>query len=699
MEYNGQPVSALSERFRLRLRTIPRTMSTTNVIEILRERIQCHFPLMFLTTHEEDRWESELAELALDMERGLVIWTSTEGAAPPLDVQDGDHRNAADFLHQITDYPRDHVFLLKDFHPFLKDPFVVRRLRDVIPKLTEQNKTILLMGPDGNVPIELQRDSVSLDLPLPGLEDLREELRELLIQRQHHGETGLRLNAKQEEKLLKAVMGLTTKQVRQALSRALLGRSKVDSEVYAALISEKKHMVQGSDMLEFQELAEGAKDIGGLDALKAWVGTRAEAFSEKARQQGIPAPKGVLLLGVQGCGKSLTSRAIAQMLAFPLVRLDVSTLLSGGLGESEKNLRDVLNLMEMIAPAVLWMDEVEKGFAGVAEGAGSDSTMVRLMGRFLTWMQEKKAPVFVVATANSVKGLPPEMLRRGRFDELFFVDLPNYHERKTILEIHLKKQKLDPAIFDLGHLSDKCEGYSGAEIEQSVQTAVVENYTRGGSVSMNDLEDAIDDTVPLSVTMEEKIFELREWARSRCRAATPDSRILQMLEEEHREKTGEAPPEMFNLIDDDSADESESEFNWRTLIAEGRVQAGLLEYVSEHDEITLAELQKAVTGHVEAEGEFGLALRADPHVVIWHGMSAEIAAPLAKLISDRKLYLHPVSDSQYGTDAADVALPKLAALADRQLSKTAWFPVAISAIAPEEVDERLVRVARMKLRR
>ena len=232
-----------------------------------------------------------------------------------------------------------------------------------------------------------------------------------------------------------------------------------------------------------------------------------------------------------------------------------------------------------------------------------------------------------------------------------------------------------------------------------MQTAVIENYTRGGSVGMKDLEDAIDDTVPLSVTMEEKIFELREWAKSRCRAATPDSRVLQMLEEEHREKTGEAPPEMFNLIDDDSADEPENEFNWKTLIAEGRVQAGLLEYVSEQDEITLAELQKAVTGHVEAEGEFGLALRADPHVVIWHGMSAEIAAPLAKLISDRKLYLHPVSDSQYGADAASVTLPKLATLSDTRLSKTAWFPVAVSAIAPQEVDERLVRVARMKLRR
>lgn len=674
-------------------------MSTTNVIEIVRERIQCHFPLLFLTTHEEDRWEAELATLALDIDRGIVIWTATDGASPPLESSTIDPCSPVGFLEQIGEYPRDHIFLLKDFHPFLQDPFVVRRLRDVIPTLTEQNKTILLMGPNSKIPVELQRDAVSLELPLPGLEELREELRELLIQRQHQGEVRLRLTEQQEEKLLKAVMGLTAKQVRQALSRALLGRSKVDNEVYATLIAEKKHMVQGSDLLEFQELAEGASDIGGLEALKAWIGTRAEAFTEKARQQGIPAPKGVLLLGVQGCGKSLTSRAIAQMLAFPLVRLDVSTLLSGGLGESERNLRNVLNLMEMIAPAVLWMDEVEKGFAGVGEEGSSDSTMVRLMGRFLTWMQEKKSPVFVVATANSVAGLPPEMLRRGRFDELFFVDLPNYHERKTILEIHLKKQHLNPADFDIGQLSDRTEGYSGAEIEQAVQTAVVENYNRGGGVEQKDIEDSIDDTVPLSVTMEEKIFELREWARSRCRPATPDSRVLQMLEEEHREKTGQAPPEIFNLIDDDGDETPENEFDWRTLIKEGRIQAGLLEYVSEHDEVTLAELQQVVAGHVEASGEFGLALRADPHVIIWHGMSAEIAAPLAKLISNRKLYLHPVSSSRYGNDAASIPLPKLSALTDQRLAKTGWLPVTISAVAPEEVDERLVRVARMKLRR
>ncbi len=208
------------------------------------------------------------------------------------------------------------------------------------------------------MPIDLVRDAISIELPLPGLPELHVELQDLMIQRQHQGESPIALNKKQEERLLKTLLGLTTKQARLALSRALLGRREVEDAVYDLLISEKKHMVQGSEMLEFQGLAEGAADIGGLEALKDWVRKRAEAFSERAREQGIPSPKGVLLLGVQGCGKSLTSRAIARMMSFPLVRLDVAMLLSGETGKSEKNLRDVLSLMEMIAPAVLWLDEV-----------------------------------------------------------------------------------------------------------------------------------------------------------------------------------------------------------------------------------------------------------------------------------------------------------------------------------------------------
>lgn len=674
-------------------------MPEQTALETIRERILCRFPLMFLTTWEEERWEGELASLALDMERGLVIWTATDGAAPALDTGDDSHRDPAVFIDQIRSYPKDHVFLIKDFHPCLRDPIVVRRLRDLIPSLAEQRKAILLMGPVDDVPVDLQRDAVALDLPLPGLDEMREELRDVLIQRQHRGEPNIKLSKREQERLLKTVMGLTANQARQAMARALLGKSAVDDDVYEMLISEKSQMVQGSDLLEFQQLQEGVSDIGGLDSLKEWIAKRGEAFSEKARKRGIPSPKGVLLLGVQGCGKSLTARAVARMLSFPLIRLDVSTLLSAGQGQSEKNMRNVLSLTEMISPAVLWIDEVEKGFSGVdAEGGAGDTTMIRLMGAFLTWMQEKPAPVFVVATANSVTSLPPEMLRRGRFDELFFVDLPNYHERKDIFGIHLTKRLIKPEQFDLGRLADMTEGFSGAEIEQVVLTAMVESFNKGDALNQHEMEIASEDTVPLSVTMEEKIFELREWARTRCRPATPDSRVLQMLENEQRAKTGEENVTTIDLFDaeDDGDDADES---WQSMVEDGQVRAALLQYVSSTGEVTFAQIQKAFQPHIEAGGEFGLALRSDPHIVLWEGMSAEIAAPLGKLISDRKLYIHSVEATTYDGEADQITLPRLPAMPDNRVSRASWLPVSVSPVSPDEVDERLCRVARMKLSR
>lgn len=674
-------------------------MPEQTALETIRERILCRFPLMFLTTWEEERWEGELASLALDMERGLVIWTATDGAAPALDTGDESHRVPAVFIDQIRSYPKDHVFLIKDFHPCLRDPIVVRHLRDLVPSLAEQRKTILLMGPVDDVPVDLQRDAVSLDLPLPGLDEMREELRDVLIQRQHRGEPNIKLSKREQERLLKTVMGLSANQARQSMARALLGKSKIDDDVYEMLISEKSQMVQGSDLLEFQQLQEGVGDIGGLDSLKEWIGKRGEAFSEKARKRGIPSPKGVLLLGVQGCGKSLTARAVARMLSFPLIRLDVSTLLSADQGQSEKNMRNVLSLTEMISPAVLWIDEVEKGFSGVdADGGASDTTMIRLMGAFLTWMQEKPAPVFVVATANSVTSLPPEMLRRGRFDELFFVDLPNYHERKDIFDIHLNKRLISPDQFDLGRLSDMTEGFSGAEIEQVVLTAMVESFNKGDALNQNEMEIASEDTVPLSVTMEEKIFQLREWARTRCRPATPDSRVLQMLENEQRAKTGEEQVTTIDLFDaeDDGDDADET---WQSMVEDGQVRAALLQYVSSTGEVTFAQVQQDFQPHVETAGEFGLALRWDPHVVLWEGMSAEIAAPLGKLISDRKLYIHSVDATTYQETSDQITLPRLPAMPDNRVSRASWLPVAVSPVSPDEVDERLCRVARMKLSR
>ncbi len=677
-------------------------MAASDTIAQLKSRILSHFSMMFLTTWEEERWEGEIAALAAEMDRGLVTWTVTRGAHPPLNAGGPTLIDPTEFLRHIGDFPHEQLFLLKDFRPYLTDPQIVRQLRDLAPTLIEQSKTLLFMGPDAEIPVELQKDALKFDLPLPGLLELSAELHAALTAENASRRTSLMPTPEQEERLLKTMLGLTAAQARKSFSRAFIGRQTIDDDIYAQLISEKKVMVQGSEMLEFQELNEGAKDIGGLDALKDWVAKRSMAFTEVARQRGIPAPKGVLLLGVQGCGKSLTARAIARMLAFPLVRLDVATLLSGDKGQSEKNMRDVLSLMEMISPAVLWLDEIEKGFAGANGEAGSDSTMVRIMGRFLTWMQENPAPVFVVATANSVTGLPPEMLRRGRFDELFFVDLPNYHERKQILEIHLRKRKFTPDDFDLGKLAENSEGYSGAELEQVVLSAMVESYGRDDGVTQAVLDKACEETVPLSVTMEEKIFQLREWARGRCRPATPDSRVLQMLEAEQRQKavdagseeTLEDKPFTFDPTDLDDDDEDEE---WKTLAQGGDIPGAIVDYIRSHDGTTIPQLQTLFTDFISTSGEQGLALRADPNLIVWLGLSQEFAGELSKLITNKRLYLRVTDAAAFDDVISEVKLPKLSSLPDNKVSKPAWIPTCLTDLAPDEPDVRLERVARMML--
>ncbi len=335
---------------------------------------------------------------------------------------------------------------------------------------------------------------------------------------------------------------------------------------------------------------------------------------------------------------------------------------------------------------------------------------MRLLGRFLTWLLAKPAPVFVVATANSVTGLPPEMLRRGRFDELFFVDLPNFHERKQILEIHLRKRDLDPTNYDVAELAENCEGYSGAEIEQAVLTAVVEAFNSGGAITQKQLLESLEDTVPLSVTMEEKIFELREWARTRCRAATPDSRLLQMLEDEQRQKAEEAGGEddaedaaggVLNLFDDEDLEpDQEEQITWQTLLREGQVRAGMLELIADRGSVSLADLQNEVGEFVESDGSFGLGTAQRSRIVLWlSGLSADIAAPLARLVTDRKIYLHPTTGADYPDGLPGASLPLLPGLPESRCERPSWLPVSLSIDPPEYVDDRLTRIARMQLNR
>ena len=665
-------------------------MSTLEALDVVRSRILSRYTMLFLQTWEEERWETEFAELGLEIERGLVTWSSTAGPQPPLGNTslDGD---VSSFLDEIAGYPDSHIFLLKDFHPFLENFDVVRRLRDLVPTLTAQKKTVLFLGPVTDVPVELQSEAVSMSLPLPGLEEMREELSYVIADRKQLGESHLSFAEGEEERLLKAVLGLTAREGRKALARALLGREQIDDDVFKQLVSEKKHLVQGSDLLEFHDLDEGVADVGGLDGLKEWIEQRAEAFTAKAQDLGIPTPKGVFLLGVQGCGKSLISRAIARSLSFPLVRLDVSNLLAADQGASEQNMRYVLSLVETIAPAVLWIDEIDKGFSGSSEQT-QETTMTRLLGRFLTWMQEHRSQVFVVATANSIHRLPPEMLRRGRFDELFFVNLPNFHERKPIFEIHLQKRGWNPTKYDVQQLAKDTEGYSGAEIEQIVVTAMVECYGQGRVLTQQDLERSRDETVPLSVTMEEQIFELREWARDRCRPATPDSRVIQMLEEEHGE--GE------DLNFDADLESAKGELKeWLMLAEHGQIPAAIVEFVRSHGECTFAQLAEEFSQFVETSGDQGLALRSDPNVVLWYGVPQKFASTLVKLVSARKLYLHPAGADHLRAEQAPGGLPMLDRLLEERADRPYWLPVVISDVVPEGGAGRYGRISRMALNR
>ena len=664
-------------------------MNTEAVLNDLRSRVLAGYPLLFLKTWEEERWERELAELVLELERGLVTWTITHGLQPPVSGDGDDVPSAQMLVSQLADFPEDHVFLVKDFHPYLGDPLIVRQLKDSLPELVAQRKTIIFFGSVTVVPVELVKDSVKLELPLPAYEDLRDEFDHALTELRESGMTPMNLSTDDEDRLIKAVMGLTAQEARKAWRRALHGRDELSDDVFTTLIAEKRTLASGSDFLEFYDLDEGVGDIGGLDQLKEWLSQRAMAYSPRAREQGVPLPKGMLLLGVQGCGKSLTARATARLLSFPLIRLDIGTLLSNQRGESEKNLRSVLHLVESIAPAVLWLDEMEKGFAGVEgdNNSGPDATMLRLVGTFLTWMAEIQKPVFTVATANSVENLPPEMLRRGRFDELFFVDLPNFDERKHIIGIHLKKRGWHPEKFDIEDLARRSDGFSGAELEQIIVTALIDAFGQGHVLSYEDLERAWRSTVPLSKTMEDKIFALRNWAQDRTRRATSDSRVTAMLEAEQRNDAMVIP-------DDDDDGELPA---WAQLASAGQLKAALVEYVRSDGDILFASLQEALAPYMEVTGDFGLAARANPNTVLWTGMSQPLCELLVELVASKRLYLHPTELDRYKEIEKGLRLPVLKEPTDEKLARASWLPSSLRC-APHPIHAaRLSRIGRMKL--
>jgi len=482
--------------------------------------IRAKYPIIYVASWEEARVENALRKVCAPLNRTLHTWTITQGMLPPVpNIRTSTSLpGELEALAQVHEAPEYTVFLLKDFHVYMKDSRVVRLLRDLAIKLRGKAQTLVLMAPVLNLPAELEKEVTVMDFPLPNAQDIEMELDRVIESVKDNPKVDSTLTPIQRELIVKSALGLTLEEIDSVFARSLVEKKRFDIDV---VLEEKQQIIRKSGLLEYYPAQNHLADVGGMELLKDWLDKRSASFTDKARDFGIPAPKGILLIGVQGCGKSLLAKAVAAEWNLPMLKLDVGRIFGSLVGQSEENIRKAISVSESVAPCVLWADELEKGFAGVGGSGVSDSgTTARVFSTFLTWMQEKTKPVFLIATANQVSALPPEMLRKGRFDEIFFIDLPDLKERQAIVKIHLEKRKRDPKKFKIRALAAAMKGFSGAEIEQVIVGALFNAFDAGRELTQEDILGEAKAIVPLSVMMHEEIDELRTWAEMRTRPAS-----------------------------------------------------------------------------------------------------------------------------------------------------------------------------------
>jgi AAA+ superfamily predicted ATPase len=486
-------------------------------VEELGLLVRAGWRVVALESFEEERALRVLGKVAGATRRTLRCWSRSAGFEP-----DGAGAGSLDACVQaMAAVTEPAVFALLDAQGVLGEAAGVRRLRDHLSELAKRKQLVALVGPLLELPIELEREAGRVQLALPGAPELRGLFEKVV---EAAGRTALPPEV--IEGCVRAALGLTGNEAVRAFRKSWLAVGKGVAEMPAHVAQEKRQALHRTPALSFHEVAESLGDVGGLGELKKWLRARRLAFREEARRFGLPTPRGLLLLGVQGCGKSLCAKAVAREWQFPLLRLDLAAAFGDPGRSPELGVREAIAVAESLAPVVLWIDEIEKGFAA----SDSEGRATRTFGSFLTWMAEKRAPVFVVATANDVVRLPPELLRRGRFDELFFVDLPSQAERLEILSIHLRKNGREAAQFPLEELAAQAERLSGAELEQVVAAGLYKAFAAGRELASDDLADAIQETVPLYETYEERIKELRNWARHRARAASLDGRMVDLFQ-------------------------------------------------------------------------------------------------------------------------------------------------------------------------
>ena len=441
---------------------------------------------------------------------------SESGAAPKAALYNS--TDPVQALANMESMTVEAVFVLKDFHRHLDSPVVVRRLRDVGQKFQTNRRTLVITAPTIEMPPELASLVEYFDLPLPDLDRLRALIKETYTRMAGTHTLKLQLDAKGVDAMAANLRGLTEEEAERAISQAMVTRYALSEDCVTDVLAAKKALLKRSGMLDFTDANDTMASVGGLENLKHWLAQRRGAWEPQARQFGLDPPKGVIILGVQGCGKSLCARSVAGDWKLPLVKFDTAAVYDKYIGETEKRIQKVFKVAEGLAPCVLWIDELEKVFAGSSPDSASADAGVssRLLASFLSWMQDRKAPVFVAATCNNVTVLPPELIRKGRFDELFFVDLPTSAERKQIFAIQLTRRKRNPADYDLDKIAEAARGFSGAEIESAVQGAMYAAFSRKQELSSEDLLTALSSTVPLSITRAEEIATLRDWARDRA---------------------------------------------------------------------------------------------------------------------------------------------------------------------------------------
>lgn len=499
--------------------------------------IRARYPLLYVVTWEEERALVELARVATSLNKRIFDWSIVQGLARyrasvdgPVDGRKGS-KDPIVALKEVLSIPEPSIFVFRDFHNFMADSSVKRTLRDLATMLRSSLSTVVILSPVLKIPDELEKDITIVDFPLPSRADLEKLL--MQVASEVGPGSGLRVdtNPKSLEAIIDASIGLTLNEAENVFAKTLVLTQRLSAEQAPVIYGEKKQIIRKSGLLEYIDVEESLSSVGGLDQLKSWVLKRRGAMDPKAREFGLPPPRGLLLVGVQGCGKSLAAKASANELNYPLLRMDVGRLFSKMVGETEFNIRRALGIAEAVAPVVLWIDEIEKGLSGVRSSGSSDAgTTSRVFGTIVTWLQEKTSPVFVFATANEISDLPPEVLRKGRFDEIFFVDLPSEEERKEIFGIHLRKRRRDAQQFDLDYLASISDGYSGAEIEQAVVDALFNVFGVKDDIETADVVFAIKRQVPLSRTMRDSITARRMWAVGRTVSASSLSDIQDSLQ-------------------------------------------------------------------------------------------------------------------------------------------------------------------------